>query len=185
MQQSRIICLGGPSGAGKDTLATAFLSRYKNYVRVPRSTTRKPRIGEVEGVHYHFLTEFEFHQKVATGNIIAVDTFCCASYGIDLANIRETLSSDKKIIGVFGVCSIILREILKEEKMSLVYVTAPIPFLENRLVKRGDSTESVRVRISAAKDQVEKEPRHFDHILWNTESIENALLQLSKLIGLK
>lgn len=183
MHEPRMICLGGPSGAGKDTIATAFLSRHANYIRVPRSTTRAPRKDEVEGLHYRFLNEMEFRQKVLLGDIIAVDVFCENLYGIDISHISKALRSGENIIGVFGICSVDLRKRF-QEKTVLVYVGAPLTFLEERLRKRGDPPKNIRMRIAAAEEQMLKEPELFDHVVWNVSDRETTLQEFERILGL-
>lgn len=179
MKKHKIICIGGPSGVGKDTIVTAFLKQNPEYVRVPRSTTRPPRHDEKNGVHYYFLTRQEFEEKTLSGDIVARDTFCDESYGIDIMNIRRAAREGNGIIGVFGICSVELRALLEEE-ISLVYVIAPLEVLEKRLIERGDSPENIRLRLDAAKKQLVKEPHQFDYLLCNMGDIQVTLSELRR-----
>lgn len=183
MHRHRIICIGGPSGAGKDTIVTAFLEENTNYIRVPRSTTRVPRPKEKEGVHYHFLSRGVFREKFFRGDIIAIDRFCGEYYGIDVSIIQSAIESRKNIIGVFGICSVELRSRL-EENITLVYIAAPLEILEKRLRERGDPFRNILKRINAAKKQLADEPYHFDHIIWNIGDRHDALCELNQILTL-
>lgn len=57
--------LAGPAGSGKSTLCDRLVTEVPGFSRVITTTTRKPRPGEVNGVHYHFLTPAQFDAKLA------------------------------------------------------------------------------------------------------------------------
>ena len=73
--------LTGPSGVGKDTICTALLERFKAFgaVKTVSSTTRQPREGEENGIHYHFLSREAFERQIAQGDFLEY-----ASYGANL-----------------------------------------------------------------------------------------------------
>jgi len=177
-----LVCIGGPTGAGKDTIVNAFLPNNPGFTRVPRTTTRAPRPGEIEGFHYHFLTLDEFRDREERGLICAIDVFCGERYGIDLKRIIDAFEERKQVIGVFGVCSYGLREIYGEKAL-LVYISAPIHLLRDRLTSRGDSPHDVLRRTRAAEKQLEEEPEHFDHIIQNVSSVSYAVKRLEDIIS--
>lgn len=58
-----LIVISGPSGAGKGTICKALLEKHDDIFISVSATTRNPRVGEVDGVNYHFLTKEEFKQE--------------------------------------------------------------------------------------------------------------------------
>ena len=60
-----LIVISGPSGAGKGTICKALLEKHDDIFISVSATTRNPRVGEVDGVNYHFLTKEEFKQRIA------------------------------------------------------------------------------------------------------------------------
>ncbi|MEI7550707.1 MAG: guanylate kinase [Verrucomicrobiota bacterium] len=60
-----LLVLAGPAGSGKSTLCDRLVTEVPGFSRVITTTTRKPRPGEVNGVHYHFLTPAQFDAKLA------------------------------------------------------------------------------------------------------------------------
>lgn len=60
-----LLVLAGPAGSGKSTLCDRLVQEVPGFSRVVTTTTRAPRPGEVDGVHYHFLTPEQFDEKLA------------------------------------------------------------------------------------------------------------------------
>ena len=59
-----LVILSGVSGAGKDTIKKELIKRMDNVISLPSFTSRKPRVGEEEGVQYHFITKQEFEERI-------------------------------------------------------------------------------------------------------------------------
>ena len=60
-----LLVVAGPAGSGKSTLCDRLVKEVPGFARVVTTTTRAPRLGEVDGVHYHFLTPEQFDAKLA------------------------------------------------------------------------------------------------------------------------
>jgi guanylate kinase len=65
-----LIVIAGPAGSGKSTLCDRLVAECPEFSRVVTTTTRAPREGEVNGVHYHFFTPEVFRQKVAANEFL-------------------------------------------------------------------------------------------------------------------
>ncbi len=65
-----LLVLAGPAGSGKSTLCDRLVAENPRFSRVVTTTTRAPREGEVNGVHYHFFSPDEFEQRVAAGEFL-------------------------------------------------------------------------------------------------------------------
>ncbi len=61
------LVLAGPAGSGKSTLCDRLVAENPTFSRVVTTTTRPPRPGEVNGVHYHFFNPDEFERRIAAG----------------------------------------------------------------------------------------------------------------------
>ena len=75
-----IICILGKSNAGKTVFAN-YLSKKFNIDKVITTTTRKPRAGEVNGIHYHFLARAEAEKQIAGEKYVEYDRFNSQIYG--------------------------------------------------------------------------------------------------------
>ncbi|MSU48175.1 MAG: guanylate kinase [Opitutus sp.] len=65
-----LLVIAGPAGSGKSTLCDRLVQERPEFTRVVTTTTRAPRTGETNGVHYHFFTPAEFRKKVALGHFL-------------------------------------------------------------------------------------------------------------------
>lgn len=66
----RLVTISGPRGAGKSTIQAELLGRIHGLRRIVPHTTRQPRLGEQNGVHYHFVSESEFDRLVSEGKFV-------------------------------------------------------------------------------------------------------------------
>ena len=64
MSKGKTFIISGPSGVGKSTVLNALLKEYPDLYFSVSATTRDPREGEVDGIHYHFIAPEYFHQMM-------------------------------------------------------------------------------------------------------------------------
>ena len=67
-----LLVLSGPSGCGKGTIVSHILKSYQDFALSVSFTTRDPRPGEIDGVHYGFVTKDEFQKQISNGNMLEV-----------------------------------------------------------------------------------------------------------------
>ena len=65
-----LLVIAGPAGSGKSTLCDRLVLERPEFSRVVTTTTRAPRAGEIDGVHYHFFSPAEFRRRIALGEFI-------------------------------------------------------------------------------------------------------------------
>lgn len=65
-----LLVIAGPAGSGKSTLCDRLVQERPEFSRVVTTTTRTPRPGEINGVHYHFFSAEEFRRRVAAGEFL-------------------------------------------------------------------------------------------------------------------
>jgi guanylate kinase len=70
MSHPVLLVIAGPAGSGKSTLCDRLVQERPEFSRVVTTTTRAPREGEINGVHYHFFSPEEFRRKVAAGEFL-------------------------------------------------------------------------------------------------------------------
>lgn len=65
-----LLVIAGPAGSGKSTLCDRLLQERRIFSRVVTTTTRPPRPGEINGIHYHFFSADEFRRRLAAGDFL-------------------------------------------------------------------------------------------------------------------
>ena len=179
---ARLIVLSGASGSGKSTLVDRLLERQGcNLARSSSSTTRDPRLGEVDGVNYRFVTRAEFEADRALGEFLECAEVHGNFYGTPLGPIRQSLRAGTCIILVIDVQGAMqVRE--KVPNALLIFVHAPDPAtLESRLRARGTDDElTIQTRLANARREVALAER-YDHQIVN-DDLERAVDQLAAIL---
>jgi len=93
-----LIVISAPSGAGKSTLCDRLLSEHDGIVYSVSCTTRPPRGGEVDGVHYYFLTPEVFEQKVRAGAFLEHAHVHGNRYGTLKQTVREAMAGGRSLL---------------------------------------------------------------------------------------
>ncbi|GAP03006.1 guanylate kinase [Fructobacillus pseudoficulneus] len=157
-QRGLLIVLSGPSGVGKGTVRKAIFEDDGVDFRYSISaTTRKPRVGEVDGQDYFFVTREQFEEKIQAGDMLEYAEYVGNYYGTPRSFIDETLASGRDVfleIDVQGA----LQVKTKMPEGVYIFLTPPdIKNLRSRLEGRGtDSPEVIDQRVEAAKDELKK-----------------------------
>jgi len=183
--EKEVYSLGGPCGAGKDTIAKAIVDRFPGkIIRFPRITTRAPRVGEHNGVEYDFVSEDLFGEKKELGKIVATDSAGVAWYGIHLENLNHMIlnGSPSKILIVGGICGIRLKEFIPGVKN--IYITADIGELIQRLLYRGHRGDDFHKRLHWIHAQLAQEPKLFDAVIENHQDrLEETVCAVEKIMN--
>lgn len=176
-----LIILSGFAGSGKGTIIKELLDKYDNYALSVSATTRAPREGEVEGVHYFFKTEEEFKKMIAEGELLEYANYVGNYYGTPRAYVKQQLAAGKNVIleiETEGALNI------KREYPDAVLIFVMPPSVEeihNRLQKRGtESEEIIEKRMQKAGIEIAAVDR-YDYLMINdvlSESVElfNAIV---------
>ena len=81
MRRGKTFVISGPSGVGKSTVLKALLEGREDLYFSVSATTRDPRPGEVDGVHYHFIDADTFRQMIADGQFLEYAEYVGKFYG--------------------------------------------------------------------------------------------------------
>jgi guanylate kinase len=166
----RLVVLAGPTAVGKGTVATAVRERHPEVWLSVSATTRAPRPGEVDGVHYHFVDDATFDAMVAEGRLLEwAVVHGAARYGTPRGPVEESLA-----LGRPSMLEIDLQGArqVRETMPDAVFVFLKPPSWEElvrRLVGRGTETAEERERrLATARDELAAESE-FDVTIVNHE----------------
>lgn len=176
-----LIVLTGPSGVGKGTVLTALLARHPELHVSISATTRSPRSGEVDQVHYYFLTRSQFEAMVAQGEFLEWAEFAGNLYGTPRQPVLDRMAKGERVLLEIELEG--ARQVRKTAPDALqIFMQPPsIEALEARIRKRGQETEEAIAR-RLARAKVEMDSAHeFDVQIMNddfdmtVEMLEDAL----------
>ena len=157
MQSNRgiLIVISGPSGAGKGTICKALLEKHDNIYISVSATTRAPRVGEVEGVNYYFLTKEDFEEKVRENGFLEYANVHGNFYGTPKGNVEKMLEDGKDVILEIDIQGALqVKENFKEGVF--IFILPPsMEELKQRIIKRGSETEeSLMTRFKNAYKEI-------------------------------
>ncbi len=167
--------VAAPSGAGKSTITRALLATEPDLSLSISATTRAPRPGEQDGVHYHFRTQAGFDAMVADGAMLEWATVFGRNYGTPRAPVEQALAAGRDV--AFDIdwqgCRQ-LRSALPGDVVGVFILPPSFEALEARLRGRGgDSANEIARRMNAARSEM-AHWAEFDHIVVNCD-VEAAI----------
>lgn len=141
MRKGNLFVISGPSGAGKGTLVSRLLERVPGAWVSISATTRAPREGEVDGVHYLFMDDAEFDRMVGEGGLLEWAQVHDHKYGTPRALVESHMAAgDQVILEIDVQGGFQVKE--KNPDAHLVFIEPPsIDELERRLRGRGTEDE--------------------------------------------
>lgn len=181
MNKGLLFVVSAPAGCGKDTILEQLFKKTDTVGYSVSATTRAPREGEVDGVHYHFRTRDEFERMIKDGEVLEYTEYCGNYYGTPRKGVEDLLAEGKDVIlkiEVEGAMNI--KRIFPE--CCLVFILPPsLAELERRLRKRGTETEDkIILRTKQAKSELEF-AKNYDYYIVNGE-LEKAVDDLLAVI---
>lgn len=157
--------ISGFSGAGKGTLVNLLMQKYEQYALSISATTRSPRPGEKEGVHYFFKSKEEFEQMVERDELLEHACYVGNYYGTPRAFVEKQLEEGKDVILEIEVQGALQVKRQFPEALLLFVTTPDADELLRRLHKRGSETEEqIRGRLQRAAQEAEL-IRNYDSLI--------------------
>lgn len=177
-KKGAILIISGPSGCGKSTLLKEVYKNIDNYYFSISTTTRSPRVGEVDGVDYFFTTKEEFEKDIDNGDFLEYAKVHDNYYGTSLKPINKALQEGKLIIFDIDVQG---HEIVRNKLDTIVtsvFITTPsLEILEKRLNSRNtDSLDIIEKRLKNAKIEINYF-QDYDYLIVN-DDLEVAAKEL-------
>ena len=177
MKKGKTFIICGPSGVGKGTVVARLLASDPTLYFSVSATTRPPRAGEEDGVHYHFLDRGTFEQWIAAGDFLEYAEYVGNLYGTPRLYVDRAMEQGRDVlldIEIQGAEQV--RQ--KRPETVRIYVAPPSwAELERRLVGRGtEDMEKVRFRLARGREEFAA-ARDFDYLVIN-DTVDRAVDEL-------
>ena len=181
MKQGKPFMISGPSGVGKSTVLKALLEKRPNVYFSVSATTRDPRPGELDGIHYHFMDVESFRKWISMDQFLEYAEYVGNFYGTPKRFVDEAMDQGKDVILDIEIQGAIQVTSKRPDTVRIFIAPPSWAELERRLTERGtDSKDKIQKRLLRAK--VEFQTAHtYDYFVIN-DTVENAVRELDAIM---
>lgn len=149
------LVLAAPSGAGKTSISRALLAAEPGLHLSISATTRTPRVGEEDGVHYFFRDRAAFDAMIAGGELLEWAEVFGQRYGTPRAPVAAALARGEDVLfDIDWQGHQHLRAALPGDVVGVFIMPPSLGDLENRLRARGDAPAEIAHRMAAAENEI-------------------------------
>lgn len=179
-KRGRLVLYSGSSGVGKGTLLGELMKKDDTIRLSVSNTTRKPRDGEIDGVHYNFLTREQFVDLIEKDGYLEYAEYCGNYYGTPKQQVEDMLSDGYNVfleIEVQGGLQIMQKY---PEVLSIFILPPSMESLERRLRRRGTEAEDVIFeRLSEAEREMSFKDRYkYNVVNGDIDTAVNEILEI-------
>lgn len=181
MKPGRLVVFSAPSGAGKSSLINSVMGDVPGLRYSVSATTRKPRPGEVDGIHYFFMERLQFEAMIHAGEFAEWNEVHGNLYGTPKFFLDECCARGEHVVldlDVFGKRNF---DLVYPDNVGILILPPSIEELERRLRgRKTDPEEVIRVRLRNARNELEAaETGHFPYRLVNDDFQQTRATLLS------
>ncbi len=175
-----LMAVSGPAGVGKGTIVKTLVKRRDDVVESVSCTTRSPRDGEVDGVHYFFLSKEEFLKRIEEKDFLEYDEHFGNYYGTPRSFVEKTLEEKSIILEIDVVGALNVKKVFPE--LVLVMIAPPsVEELKRRLIGRGsEDEESLKTRLSRLDYELSQKDK-YDYYIVN-DDLETAIAEVESIL---
>ena len=183
MKNGKLFVISGASGVGKGTVLKAVMEKRDDLFFSVSATTRPPRPGEVDGVHYYFITKEQFEDMIARGEFLEYDAHAKNYYGTPRAQAVEKQQRGHVLLDIEPMGAGQVKKAMPEA--TLIFIMPPdMRELEKRLRGRGDTPEDqIAIRMERAHWEMEQRT-WYDYVVVN-DSVERCAEEILNIIAEK
>ncbi len=185
--KNKLFVMSAASGAGKTTLKDLVIKDFPDIKYSISATTRKPREGEIDGVHYFFKTKEEFEQMIKDDGLIEYNLVHGNYYGTPKSFVEKTLAEGNRVLFDLDVFGKVNFDKVYPDATGIFIMPPSDEELERRLRGRGtDSEEVIQLRLANAKKEIEfaKTKGKYEYTIVN-DDLQKAADELRAILSQK
>ena len=169
MSKGKLVVISGASGVGKGTVLGIMMEKRKDLTFSVSATTRDPRPGEADGVHYYFVTKERFEEMIQQQAFLEYDAHAANYYGTPRAQAEEKMARGPVLLDIEPNGAKQVKQSAPEAL--LIFIMPPsMEELERRLRGRGDTPEEqIVMRMERAVWEMEQRS-WYDHVVVNDDA---------------
>ena len=169
MSKGKLIVISGASGVGKGTVLKLMMGKRSDFSFSVSATTRPPRPGEEDGVHYYFVTKERFEEMIAENAFLEYDAHAANYYGTPRAQAEEKMERGHVLLDIEPNGAKLVKQAAPEAV--LIFIMPPdMQELERRLRGRGDTPEDqIKMRMERAVWEMEQRS-WYDYVVTNDDA---------------
>ncbi len=179
-KRGELIVLSGPSGVGKSTVIAQLLSQRRDIHFSVSFTTRKPRVGEADGVNYNFVERAEFERMIAGDELLEFAEYVGNYYGTSLKVIRDHLENGTDVLLDIEVQGAAKVKAKCPEAVTIFIIPPSLEELSRRLHRRAtDDEDVIQSRLQQARSEYKEIPS-YDYLVVN----DNVMAAANEIIAI-
>ena len=185
--KNKLFVMSAASGAGKTTLKDLVIKDFPDIKYSISATTRKPRDGEIDGVHYFFKTKEEFEQMIKDDALVEYNLVHGNYYGTPKSFVEKTLAEGNRVLFDLDVFGKVNFDKVYPDATGIFILPPSDEELERRLRGRGtDSEEVIQLRLANAKKEIEfaKTKGKYEYTIVN-DDLQKAADELRAILSQK
>lgn len=185
--KNKLFVMSAASGAGKTTLKDLVIKDFPDIKYSISATTRKPREGEIDGVHYFFKTKEEFEQMIKDDALVEYNLVHGNYYGTPKSFVEKTLAEGNRVLFDLDVFGKVNFDKVYPDATGIFILPPSEEELERRLRGRGtDSEEVIQLRLANAKKEIEfaKTKGKYEYTIVN-DDLQKAADELRAILSQK
>ncbi len=178
-----LLVISGPSGVGKGTVADQLCKNNQNVELSISCTTRKKRAGEIDGVHYFFISKEEFEKKIQENGLLEYSKHFENYYGTPKDFVQKKLEKSDVVLEIDVNGGLNVKKVFPETVLIMI-LPPSTEELKNRLVKRHTETEEqIELRMQRIKYELAQQ-EFYDYAVVNN-SVNETVKEIEKIIEIE